>query len=470
MSLKLFNTATRQKEVFHPVSQPAVRYYVCGPTVYDYIHIGNARAFIVFDVVRRYLAHRGFAVTMVQNYTDIDDKMILRAAAEGITVPELAERFIAAYREDAAALKIRPADHHPRATAHIPGIVSIISRLERNGLAYESAGDVYFDTTRFSAYGALSGQKREDLLAGARVEPGEKKRDALDFALWKSRKEGEPYWESPWGAGRPGWHVECSAMAMHYFGETVDIHAGGADLLFPHHENETAQSEGATGKPFVRYWLHVGYLNIDDKKMSKSLGNVLTVRELVRRYNPLDLRFLILSAHYRSPLNFSGAQVAAAKSGRERLQETVDNLFSAVGKAGETAVPGDAPLSEALRVARKRFHASMDDDFNTADALAALFDLAREANIYLKDSFPYSRSLLEDVLAFYREADSILDVLDLESAGRALEEEIARAVGEREEARRRKDYPTADRIRAALAEKGILLEDTPHGVRWKRKS
>lgn len=470
MSIKLFNSATRRKEEFRPKNPPAVLYYACGPTVYDYIHIGNARAFIIFDLVRRYLNYRGFQVTMVQNYTDIDDKMIRRAAEEGVEVEDLAERFIAAYQEDAAALKIRPADHHPRATAHVPQIITLIRRLEENGLAYQSGGDVYYDTVSFPAYGALSGQKREELMAGARVDPDEKKRDPLDFALWKNHREGEPFWDSPWGSGRPGWHVECSAMAMHYLKETIDLHAGGIDLLFPHHENEIAQSAGATGKPFSRHWLHVGYLNIDEQKMSKSLGNVLTVRELVRRYNPLDLRFLILSAHYRSPLNFGDEPIASAKRGRERLQETVDNLFNALEKAdGTESVEADR-LAGALTRAQEHFLVAMDDDFNTAGAIAVLFELAREANIYLKQGFPYWRALLEQVLSFFREADSIFEILELEKGGFSLEEEIARAIEVREAARRRRDWAVADRIRAELAEKGIILEDTPHGVRWKRRT
>ncbi len=469
-TLKIFNTATRRKEVFKPEDPPTVRYYACGPTVYDYIHIGNARSFVVFDLVRRYLDYRGFKVTMVQNYTDIDDKMIRRAAGEGMNVADLAKRFIAAYREDAVALKIRPADHQPRATAHIPQIVALIRRLEEKGLAYESAGDVYFDTVRFQAYGTLSGQKREDLLAGARVEPGEKKQDPLDFALWKGYRKGEPFWDSPWGPGRPGWHVECSAMAMHYLGETIDLHAGGADLLFPHHENEAAQSMGATGKPFSRHWLHVGYLNIDARKMSKSLGNVLTVRELVRRFNPLDLRFLILSAHYRSPLNFGDEPLVAAKSGRERLQETVDNLLSAFQKASEAEPAEDERWAGKLARMRERFLTAMDDDFNTAGAIAVLFELARAANIYLKHGFPYSRFILEQILDFFREADAVFKILDLERGGLDLEAEITRAIAVREEARCRHDWALADRIRSELAQKGIVLEDTPHGVRWKNRS
>lgn len=466
MALRLYNTAVRARQEFQPFSPPDVRMYVCGPTVYDYIHIGNARVFIVFDVIRRYLKWRGFRVTMVQNYTDIDDKMIQRARDEGVTVQELAERYIEAYREDVCALKIHPADFHPRATGHIPQIVALIELLQAKGLAYDVAGNVYFDTTRFSDYGSLSQQKKEELLAGARVDPAEDKRHPLDFALWKSHKSGEPFWESPWGKGRPGWHIECSAMAMHYLGKTIDIHAGGSDLVFPHHENEAAQSEAATGKRFARYWMHAGYLNLEEQKMSKSLGNVLTVRELLVRFNPLDLRFFILSAHYRSPLNFSEALVRQAAQGRERLQELVNNLDDALAGSADEG-QGESVLPETLRLARESFIAAMDDDFNTADGIAVLFELARECNKYLRRSHPYRRALLEQAIAFYRETDEVLGILKFD-AGKELEQELADAIAAREDARRRKDWPAADRIRSELAAKGIILEDTLHGVRWKR--
>lgn len=471
MAIRLYNTLTRKKEEFKPVNPPQVTFYVCGPTVYDFIHIGNARVFIVFDVIRRYLQYRGYRVTMVQNYTDIDDKMINRAREQGITVPELAQRFIEAYREDAAALRVRPADVQPRATEHIEQIIALIKKLEERGYAYASEGDVYFDTGRFEPYGQLSQQKQEELLAGARVEPGEKKKHPLDFALWKQMKPGEPSWESPWGAGRPGWHIECSAMSMHYLGLPLDIHAGGTDLIFPHHENEIAQSQAAYDRPLANYWLHAGYLNIEQQKMSKSLGNVLTVRQLLEEFNPLDFRFFILSAHYRSPLNFSRDLLLQARSGRERLQELADNLSRALPASRRDTEEGGDQLRQSIAAARERFIEAMDDDFNTAGALAALFELAREANIYLNGDHPHSRKLLEECLAFYGETNALFDILELREPDELeeLDEELRQMIARREEARRRKDWATADRIREELLARGIILEDTPHGVRWKRK-
>ncbi len=464
--MKLYNTMTRRKEEFKPLAPPRVTFYICGPTVYDYIHIGNARVFIVFDLIRRYLDYRGYQVVMVQNYTDIDDKMIRRAREEGSTVAELARKFITAYETDTAGLRVRQADLQPRATEHIEPIIGLISRLEKKGLAYRSGGDVYYSAGNFSGYGRLSRQAPEELLAGARIEPGEQKREPLDFALWKEKKEGEPFWESPWGPGRPGWHIECSAMAMEHLGETIDLHAGGADLIFPHHENEIAQSSGATGKPFARYWLHAGYLNIEEKKMSKSLGNVLTVRRLLKEYNPLDLRFFILSAHYRSPLNFSREMIVQARAGRERLQEFVDNLNRAlVGAAGEDRAP-ERQLRDALHLAKVHFKEAMDDDFNTAGALAALFELARSGNIYLQEGHPYNRALLEQLLLFYREMNDLFEILELRQPD-PLDEELQRMIERREEARQRRDWTEADRIRGELKERGVILEDTPHGTRWK---
>jgi cysteinyl-tRNA synthetase len=388
VTIKLYNTLTRSKDELKPGAPPLVTFYVCGPTVYDYIHIGNARVFIIFDVIRRYLEYRGFQVKLVQNYTDIDDKMINRANEQGISVPELAARFIRAYEEDVTALRVRPADVKPRATEHIPQIIELIGRLLKNGYAYISEGDVYYDTSRFAEYGRLSHQKQDELLAGARVEPGEKKRSPLDFALWKQKKDGEPFWESPWGEGRPGWHIECSAMSTHYMHDTLDIHAGGADLIFPHHENEIAQTWGADRRPLARYWMHAGYLNIEDQKMSKSLGNVRTVRQLIEEHDPFDLRFLILSAHYRSPLNFSAELVAQSRAGRQRMQEMIANMFIALGNAGDISGAHEQKLQAALEEAQNRFVEAMDDDFNTADGLGVLFDLARSCNIYLKEGFP----------------------------------------------------------------------------------
>ncbi len=468
MPVKIYNTLTRSKEEFQPGAPPEVAFYVCGPTVYDFIHIGNARVFIIFDIVRRYLKFRGYDVKLVQNYTDIDDKMINRANEQGITVPELAERFIKAYEEDVAALRVRPADMKPRATEHIPQIIELIEKLLENGFAYISDGDVYYNTSRFPEYGRLSHQKQDELLAGARVEPGEKKQSPLDFVLWKQKKEGEPYWDSPWGEGRPGWHIECSAMSTHLVDGALDIHAGGADLIFPHHENEIAQTWGAERRPLARYWMHAGYLNIEDQKMSKSLGNVHTVRELIERHDPLDLRFLILSAHYRSPLNFSAELIAQSRSGRQRLQEMVTNTLCVLGDAGDVLGEHEEKLRASLDEAQTRFVEAMDDDFNTADALGVLFDLARSCNIYLKAAHPFNRNLLEEILRFYRNMNDIFEILDI-SAPETLDEEISEMISRRDEARTAKDWAAADRIRDELLERDIILEDTPHGTRWKRK-
>ncbi len=468
MAIKIYNTLTRGKEDFKPGNPPQVTFYVCGPTVYDYIHIGNARVFITFDVVRRYLQYRGFAVKLVQNYTDIDDKMINRANEQGITVPELAARFIEAYELDVTALKVRPADVKPRATEHIEQIVELIEKLLANGNAYVSDGDVYYDTSSYADYGKLSQQKQDELLAGARVEPGEKKHSPLDFALWKQKKEGEPSWESPWGEGRPGWHIECSAMSTHYMNDTLDIHAGGADLIFPHHENEIAQTWGADGRPLARYWMHAGYLNIESQKMSKSLGNVRTVRELAQQHNPLDLRFLILSAHYRSPLNFSADLVVHSGAGRQRLQEMINNLLAALEGAAAQQGAGEEKLKSELNEAEKRFVNAMDDDFNTADALGVIFDLARNCNIYLKESHPYNKELLGAVLQFYQDFNAIFEVLEI-AEKQALDDEISALITRRDGARAAKDWATSDRIRDELASRGIVLEDTPHGTRWKQK-
>jgi len=472
VAIKLFNTLTRSKEELKPGAPPLVTFYVCGPTVYDYIHVGNARIFIVFDVIRRYLEYRGYKVKMVQNYTDIDDKMINRANEQGIAVTELADRFIKAYEDDVTSLRVRPADVKPKATEHIPQIIELVERLLENGYAYISDGDVYYDTTSFPEYGRLTQQKQEDLLAGARVEPGEKKRSPLDFVLWKQKKEGEPSWGSPWGEGRPGWHIECSAMSMHYMDDTLDIHAGGADLIFPHHENEIAQTWGADKRPLARYWMHAGYLNIEEQKMSKSLGNVLTVRRLLEEHDPLDLRFLILSAHYRSPLNFSDELVAQSRTGRMRLQEMINNLLDAIEGAGDgnEDISGEngQKLRQALDEAKWRFVEAMDDDFNTADGLGVLFELARSCNIYLKEAHPYNRALLEETLQFYCDGNDILEILDV-SAPETLDEEISEMIEKREQARSSQDFATADQIRDDLEVKGIILEDTPHGTRWKRK-
>jgi len=468
VAVKIYNTLSRSREEFKPGDPPEVSFYVCGPTVYDYIHIGNARVFVVFDVIRRYLNYRGYRVKYIQNYTDIDDKMINRANEQGVSVNELADRFIKAYEEDVAALRVRPADVKPKATEHIPQIIELVEKLLANGYAYISDGDVYYDTSSYPQYGQLAHQNQDDLLAGARVEPGEKKKSPLDFVLWKQKKEGEPAWQSPWGEGRPGWHIECSAMSGHYLDDILDIHAGGADLIFPHHENEIAQTWGAEQKPLARYWLHAGYLNIEEQKMSKSLGNVLTVRNLLEEHDPLDLRFLLLSAHYRSPLNFSAELVAQSRSGRMRLQEAVTNLLDATKVAVDASGDKEEKLRADLGEAKERFVEAMDDDFNTADALGVIFDLVRSLNKYIKEAPPYNRLLLEEVLQFFREINEIFELIDLASP-EALDDELEDMIKRREKARAEKDFATADQIRDDLLARGIVLEDTPHGTRWKRK-
>ncbi|MBQ7170525.1 MAG: cysteine--tRNA ligase [Synergistaceae bacterium] len=474
MSLVLFNDLTRQKETFTPIKPGEVSFYSCGPTVYDYFHIGNARPFIVFDVLRRWLEHEGYKVTFVQNFTDIDDKMIHRAHREGITVPELAERFIAEYNKDADALGIRRPDVSPRATEHIPEIIATIERIIANGHAYESDGDVYFDIRSWPKYGSLCKQNLEDLEAGARIEPGEKKKDPLDFALWKAEKPGEPSWPSPWGNGRPGWHIECSAMSSKYLGDNIDIHSGGVDLMFPHHENEAAQSEAAsgTGKPFVNYWLHNGFLLIDSEKMAKSLGNFVTARDALKKYPPLAIRFFMLSAHYRSPINFSRDSLEQSAAGVERLRNCRSDLdFAAKTRTGDSDFDVDGYRSQ-LDGLHAKFAEAMNDDFNTAAALGVLFDVVYLINTSLKenatlpaDFFTLSKSALD-------EYDSILGVIGSDDAETEHDEEsaeIERLIQERTEARKAKNFARSDEIRDSLKARGIVLEDTPQGTKWKRE-
>jgi len=381
--MKIYNTLTRKKEEFVPIDKNEVKMYSCGPTVYDYFHIGNARPFIIFDTMRRYLEYRGYKVKFVQNFTDIDDKMINRANREGITVKELGERFIAEYFKDAKSLGIKEATVHPKATENIDSIIEIVQKLIDNGYAYNVDGNVYFSTKKFREYGKLSKQPLEDLEAGARIDVNEAKQDAMDFALWKKQKEGEPAWESPWGMGRPGWHIECSAMVNKYLGETIDIHSGGQDLIFPHHENEIAQSEAANGKPFANYWMHNGYINVDNRKMSKSLNNFFTTRDVAEKYGYEPIRFLMLQAHYRSPINYSVEVIEQCKAALERLYTCRDNIDFVLETATSGAVP--ETLQKAVANYREKFIAAMDDDLNTADAIAVLFDLVRDINTMLTD-------------------------------------------------------------------------------------
>ncbi len=459
--MQIYNSATRKKEEFVPLHPGKVGIYACGPTVYDYFHIGNARPFITFDVLRRYFEHRGYEVTFVQNFTDIDDKMIKRANKEGITVKELGDRFIKEYYQDAKSLGIRPATVHPRATEHIGEIIHLVKTLEDKGFAYEVNGDVYFDTKKDSGYGKLSGQNMDDLEAGARIDVDEVKKNPADFALWKAQKPNEPAWKSPWGMGRPGWHIECSAMSMKYLGETFDIHCGGKDLLFPHHENEVAQSECATGKPFARYWMHNGFINIDNEKMSKSLGNFFTVRDIVKEYNPEDIRMFMLSAHYRSPVNFSRDMVAQAHASLQRLYTARENLLFLKKNAKDTPLTAEEEaLLQRVKEDGARFDAAMDDDLNTADALGAIFEIVKDANVSLNDQS--SKAAVEGVLTMLKELTGVLGLL-MKDAEEGLPADIQQMADERAQARKEKNWKRSDELRDALAAAGYLVKDTPQG-------
>ena len=468
MGLVLFNDLTRKKEPFVPLKPGHVGFYACGPTVYDFFHIGNARPFIVFDVLRRYMEWSGYTVTFVQNFTDIDDKMIDRANREGITVAQLAERFIAEYYQDADALGIRRATINPRATDHMPEIIELVKTLIEKKHAYEIQGDVFFDVASFPSYGKLSKQGIEELQSGARIDVNERKRNPLDFALWKAQKPGEPAWESPWGLGRPGWHIECSAMSMKYLGETFDIHTGGSDLTFPHHENEVAQAEAATGRPFVRYWLHNGYLLIDKEKMSKSLGNFLTAREARKRFNPLAIRLFMLSAHYRSPINFSEEGLQQSVSALERLRNCLADLTYAQTHREYTDNAASAETLKLLEEKNAEFKAQLDDDFNTAGALGSVFEVIRIANTYLKESASLDRRVISAITNFFDMTEDIFGIVRDRDAAQP-NEEIERLILQRNEARAAKDYAKSDSIRKSLLEKGIILEDSPEGTKWKRQ-
>ncbi|HHV52540.1 MAG TPA: cysteine--tRNA ligase [Synergistaceae bacterium] len=470
MPLSLYNDLTHQKEIFTPLEKGKVRFYVCGPTVYDYIHVGNARPFILFDILRRHMEDMGYEVVYVQNFTDIDDKMINKARDLGISVDELAERFITAYFEDADALGIRRATMHPRATHYIPQIIKLVERLIERGHAYVVDGDVYFDVLSFPEYGRLSKQSLEELLSGARVEIDPKKRHPLDFALWKAQKPGEPAWDSPWGMGRPGWHIECSAMAIDILGETIDIHAGGSDLLFPHHENEIAQAEAATGKAFVRYWIHNGYLLMEEEKMSKSLGNIVSVREAMRLYSPLAIRLFMLSAHYRSPLSFSDEALNHAVSAAGRLQNGWKELSFALQHRPRKKERDDV-LRETIEATEARYEEELNDDFNTAGALGAAFDCVRAVNSYLAQHEEVDEESLMEAERFLARVDRVMGIIGIERLADIddlMTSEIERLVSEREKARKAKDFKKADAIREELAKKGIILEDTPHGTRWSK--
>ena len=466
--MQIYNSMTRQKEDFKPIHEGKVGIYACGPTVYNYFHIGNARPFITFDVLRRQLEREGYQVTFVQNFTDIDDKMIRRANEEGITVKELADRFIAEYYVDAKALGIRPATVHPKATEHIGEIISLISRLIENGHAYAvPSGDVYYRVSAFPGYGKLSGQRTEDREMGAseRLNVETDKESPEDFALWKAKKPGEPFWDSPWGEGRPGWHIECSAMSMKYLGETFDIHCGGKDLLFPHHENEIAQSEGATGKPYVHYWMHNGFINVDNQKMSKSLNNFFTVRDIAKEYDLEAVRLFMLSAHYRSPINFSRDQIEAANASLNRLYTARNNLkFQTENGEDRPLNETEKAFTERLKGYEKRFDDAMDDDMNTADALGAIFELVKDANVSVGQGS--SREAAKVALA---SLEAICDVLGiLSKKEEELPAEIAAMVAERAEARKNKDWAKSDELRDKITKAGYILEDTKQGQKVRK--
>ncbi|MBE5794547.1 MAG: cysteine--tRNA ligase [Clostridiales bacterium] len=463
--MQIYNSMTRKKEEFKPIHEGKVGIYACGPTVYNYFHIGNARPFIVFDVLRRYFEYKGYEVTFVQNFTDIDDKMIRRANEENTTVAAIAEKYIGEYFVDAKALGIRPATVHPRATEHMPQIIALIQKLVDKGLAYESNGDVYYRVKAFENYGCLCGQNLEDLASGARVSVDEQKEDPLDFALWKAQKPGEPAWESPWGMGRPGWHIECSAMSTTYLGETFDIHGGGKDLLFPHHENEIAQTSGATGKPYVNYWMHNGFLNIDNEKMSKSKGNFFTVRDIAKEYDLEAVRMFTLSAHYRSPLNFSREQIAQAQSSLERLYIARDQL-AFLENAAKDREPNEAETAfmKFADQSRERFIAAMDDDLNTADALGAIFELVRE--VHKLNATDVSRQAVQYGKEKLLGMTDVLGLLMKKEDG--LPADVQALVDERAQARKEKNWKRSDELRDQIKAMGYILEDTAAGQKVRK--
>ena len=467
--MKVFNTLTKKKEEFVPLEEGKVRMYVCGPTVYNYIHIGNARPMIVFATVRRYFEYKGYDVNYVSNFTDVDDKIIKKAIEEQVSAQEISQRYIAECKKDMAGMNVKPATKHPLATEEICGMVEMISELIDKGYAYEKNGTVYFSTRKFKDYGKLSHKNLDDLRSGGRsllVSGEDEKEDPLDFVLWKPKKEGEPFWKSPWSDGRPGWHIECSVMSRKYLGEQIDIHAGGEDLIFPHHENEIAQSEAANGKEFARYWMHNAFLNIDNRKMSKSLGNFRTVREISEQYDLQVLRFFMLSAHYRSPLNFSAELMEASKNGLERILNATDNLKHLIASvAAEEMSAEEKEAFSKTDAYVEEFEKAMDDDFNTADAIAAIFELVKYANTTAtaESSKEYLRGLLDRIVKLGDVLGLILDKKE-----ELLDADIEKLIEERQAARKAKDFARADAIRDELLEKGIILKDTREGVQWKK--
>ncbi|QED45924.1 cysteine--tRNA ligase [Cytobacillus dafuensis] len=466
MTIQIYNTLTRKKEPFIPLEEGQVKMYVCGPTVYNYIHIGNARPPIVFDTVRRYFEYRGYDVKYISNFTDVDDKLIRVAKELGEEVPAIADRFIDAYYADVSALGCKRADVHPRVTENMDIIIEFIEALIEKGYAYESEGDVYYHTRKFNEYGKLSHQSVDDLRLGARIAVGEKKEDALDFALWKAAKEGEIYWDSPWGKGRPGWHIECSAMAKKYLGETIDIHAGGQDLAFPHHENEIAQSEAVSGKTFAQYWMHNGYINIDNEKMSKSLGNFVLVHDIIKKHDPQVLRFFMLSVHYRNPINYSEELLENTRAGLERITTSYQNLKHRQESSADLTDNNEEWL-EKISAFHEEFIKEMDDDFNTANGISVLFELSKLANYYVMEK----NTSVQVIEAFTKEFEDLFQVLGLSldvQKEDLLDEEIERLIEERIQARKDRNFQLADQIRDQLKDMNIILEDTPQGIRWKR--
>ena len=464
--MKLYNTLTRKKEEFIPLEEGKVKMYVCGPTVYNYIHIGNARPFIMFDTLRRYLQYKGYDVTFVQNFTDVDDKIIKRGHEEGISPEEIANKYIDEYFVDADGLGIKRADVHPRVTDNIQQIIDFVKDLEDKGYAYEVNGDVYFDTKKFEGYGKLSKQNQDELEAGARIEVNDQKKHPMDFVLWKSKKEGEPGWNSPWGEGRPGWHIECSVMSNRYLGESIDIHGGGQDLAFPHHENEIAQSEARSGKTFSNYWIHNGYININNEKMSKSKGNFFTVRDISKQYDLEIVRFFMLSAHYRNPVNFSDEMLNQAKAGLERLYNAKEKLEFTISNLSESSIKDEEKgLVNELESYKTKFINAMEDDLNTADAVSAIFELSKfiNTNVNETSSLEFAKMCLDK----FNELTGVLNIVNKKNDD-ILDKDIEELIQKRTDAKKNRDFKLADDIRQELLDKGIVLEDTRQGTKWKR--
>lgn len=464
--MKIYNTLTRQKETFIPLEENKIKMYVCGPTVYNFFHIGNARPFMIFDAFRNYMEYRGYEVTYVQNFTDVDDKIIKRANEEGISPIEVAEKYIAEYFKDADALGIKRATVHPRVTENIENIITFIEDLISKGFAYELNGDVYFNSQAYKEYGKLSKQNLEELNLGARIDVNDEKKHPIDFALWKAKKEGEIGWQSPWGEGRPGWHIECSVMSARYLGDTIDIHAGGQDLIFPHHENEIAQSEARSGKQFARYWMHNGYINVDNQKMSKSLGNFFTVRDILSEFSGQVIRFFLLSAHYRNPVNFSKELILQAKAGMERLANSKERLVFTISHAKGQMNESELELVSALENHRDRFIEAMDDDINTADAISIIFELARFSNTNVTENS--SLEWAEKNLSLFNELTGVLNIIKAEDTASIDNEQIEKLIKDRVEAKKNKDFALADAIRDELKSMGIEIEDTRQGTKWKK--